>query len=111
MVIWHELASVINQLGAHEEEADWVPLIIGKLLEEFEPAGFVNSFNFTAHRRVVIRPVLPAEYKRLASESFSPGARMATRRRTRGKCGKDFKRKQAHRENVPKNQAQKGRGG
>lgn len=72
MVIWRELASVINQHGAREGEAEWVPLIIDKLLDVFELAGFVNHFNFTAHRREVLRPALPAEYKRLASESFPP---------------------------------------
>lgn len=72
MLIWRELAGVINLLGPHESEAPWVSEVIEKLLEVFELAGYVNSFNFTNHRREVIRPVLPPEYKRLASDSFPP---------------------------------------
>lgn len=70
MVVWREFATVINTLGKHELEAPWVPEVIEQMLDIFGLAGFVNQFNFIAHRRDTLRPGLPMEFKRLAGEGF-----------------------------------------
>lgn len=72
MVVWRELALVINAIGTHEEETAWVPEIIEHLLDIFGLAGFINQFNFISHRSDTLRPGLSTEFKRLAGEGFPP---------------------------------------
>lgn len=72
MVVWRQLALVINSLGMHENEAPWIPKIIERLLDIFGHAWFINNFNFTLHRRDLLRPALPKEYKRIAGENYPP---------------------------------------
>lgn len=72
MVVWREIAKVINNLGKHETESPWVADIIESLLDVFSLAGYINNFNFVNRRRDTLRPGLPVEFKRLAGEGFPP---------------------------------------
>lgn len=72
MMVWWDIVAVVNDLGKHEEDAPWVSEIIDSLLDTISAAGFINQFNLTAHRREIIKPALPEEYKRLAEDSYPP---------------------------------------
>lgn len=72
MVIWREMAIIINMLGGHEGEAPWVSDIIEKMLEVFGLAGYVNNFNFTLHRRELLKPALQKEYELIAGDNYPP---------------------------------------
>lgn len=69
MVIWRELAWVIDTIVKHKDDAPWVPEVMENMLEIFGLAGYVN-FNFNVHRRDTLRPGLPPEFKRSAGEGL-----------------------------------------